>query len=64
MDVTHELVKGDYTAGNPIVLQVALSRDADEEDEDDQRVEDPTGPDADGARQLLETLRGARTDAS
>ena len=38
MDVTHELVKGEYTAGNPIVLQVALSRDADEDDEDDQQV--------------------------
>ncbi|PFH47664.1 hypothetical protein AMATHDRAFT_77103 [Amanita thiersii Skay4041] len=35
LDVTHELVKGEYTAGAPIVLQVALSRDVDEDDEDD-----------------------------
>lgn len=34
LDVNHELVKGDYTAGAPIVLQVALSRDADEDDDD------------------------------
>ncbi|KAF7294831.1 putative ATP dependent RNA helicase [Mycena indigotica] len=33
LDVSHELVKGDYTAGAPIVLQVALSRDVDEDDE-------------------------------
>ncbi|ETW75698.1 hypothetical protein HETIRDRAFT_460980 [Heterobasidion irregulare TC 32-1] len=33
LDVTHELVKGEYTAGGPIVLQVALSKDADEEEE-------------------------------
>ena len=39
-----ELVKGDYTAGAPIVLQVALSRDADEDDEDDQRVIAPFYP--------------------
>ncbi|KAF8631115.1 hypothetical protein AX17_005160 [Amanita inopinata Kibby_2008] len=35
LDVTHELVKGEYTAGAPIILQVALSRDVDEEEEDD-----------------------------
>lgn len=35
LDVSHELVKGDYTAGAPIVLQVALSRDVDDEDEGD-----------------------------
>lgn len=34
LEVTHELVKGEYKAGSPIVLQVALSRDADEEDGD------------------------------
>ena len=44
IDVDHELVKGDYTAGAPIVLQVSLSRDADEEDEDDQRVVAPFYP--------------------
>jgi pre-mRNA-splicing helicase BRR2 len=32
--VTHELVKGEYTAGAPIILQVALARDVDEDDED------------------------------
>ncbi len=35
LDVTQELVKGEYTAGAPIVLKVALSRDVDEEEEDD-----------------------------
>lgn len=44
MDVTHELEKGEYTASSSIVLQVALSRDADEEDEDDQRVVAPFYP--------------------
>lgn len=44
LDVDHELVKGDYTAGSPIILQVSLSRDADEEDEDDQRVVAPFYP--------------------
>lgn len=34
LDVSHELVKGELKAGSPIVLQVALSRDADEEDEE------------------------------
>lgn len=33
LDVAQELVKGEYTAGAPIVLKVALSRDADEEEE-------------------------------
>jgi pre-mRNA-splicing helicase BRR2 len=33
--VTHELAKGDYTAGAPIVLRVSLSReDADDEEND------------------------------
>ena len=36
LDVNYELVKGDYTAGSPITLKVALTRDADEEDADDQ----------------------------
>ncbi|TFK49242.1 putative RNA helicase [Heliocybe sulcata] len=34
LDVTHELVKGEYTAGSPIILKVALSKDAEEEDDD------------------------------
>jgi len=45
LDVSHELVKGDYTAGAPIVLQVGLSREVDEEDEaDDQTVVAPFYP--------------------
>ncbi|KAH8119267.1 Sec63-domain-containing protein [Phellopilus nigrolimitatus] len=44
LEVEPELVKGDYTAGAPIVLQVALSRDVDDEDEDDQRVVAPFYP--------------------
>ena len=45
LDVTHELVKGEYTAGSPITIHVALSRDADEEDEvDDQVVVAPFYP--------------------
>ncbi|KAL5528515.1 BRR2 [Sanghuangporus sanghuang] len=44
LEVDSELAKGDYTAGAPIVLQVALSRDADEDDEDDQRVVAPFYP--------------------
>lgn len=44
LEVEPDLVKGDYTAGAPIVLQVALSRDADEDDEDDQRVIAPFYP--------------------
>jgi pre-mRNA-splicing helicase BRR2 len=45
LDVSQELVKGDYTAGSPIVLQVTLSRDVDEEDEsDDQTVVAPFYP--------------------
>lgn len=35
LDVTHEIVKGEYTAGAPIFLQVALSKDVDEDDADD-----------------------------
>lgn len=44
MEVEPELVKGDYTAGSSILLQVALSRDVDDEDEDDQRVVAPYYP--------------------
>jgi pre-mRNA-splicing helicase BRR2 len=46
LDVTHELVKGDYTAGAPIVLKVSLSKDADDENEaeDDQTVVAPFYP--------------------
>ncbi|KAK2464636.1 hypothetical protein APHAL10511_003329 [Amanita phalloides] len=35
LDVAHELAKGEYTAGAPIVLKVALSRDVDDDEEDD-----------------------------
>lgn len=35
LDVAQELVKGEYTAGAPILLKVVLSRDADEEEEKD-----------------------------
>lgn len=41
LDVAHQLVKGEYTAGAPIYLQVALSRDADDEDDEDAAA-DPT----------------------
>lgn len=45
LDVSHDLVKGDYTAGAPIVLQVALSKEVDEDDEaDDQTVVAPFYP--------------------
>jgi pre-mRNA-splicing helicase BRR2 len=45
LDVSQESVKGDYTAGSPIVLQVTLSRDVDEQDEsDDQTVVAPFHP--------------------
>jgi pre-mRNA-splicing helicase BRR2 len=47
LDVTHELVKGDYKAGEPIVLKVALSKDADEDDDEgeaDQNVVAPFYP--------------------
>ena len=39
-----ELVKGDYVAGSPITLKVALTRDADEEDTDDQIAVAPYYP--------------------
>jgi len=38
LDVTPELVKGDYTAGAPIILQVGLSREVDEDDETDNQT--------------------------
>lgn len=45
MDVTQELVKGEYTAGAPIILQVSLSREVDEDNEtDDQTVIAPFYP--------------------
>ncbi|KAK7020512.1 putative ATP dependent RNA helicase [Favolaschia claudopus] len=45
LDVSHEFVKGEYTAGAPIVLQVALQRDLDEGDEGgDQEVVAPFYP--------------------
>ncbi|KAN0134228.1 Sec63 Brl domain containing protein [Lactarius tabidus] len=45
LDVTHDFVKGEYTSSTPIVLQVALSRDADEdEDEGDIVVVAPHFP--------------------
>lgn len=42
--MTHQLVKDEYTAGAPIVLQVALARDVDEDDEGDQNVVAPFYP--------------------
>jgi pre-mRNA-splicing helicase BRR2 len=45
LDVTHELVKGEYKAGAPIALKVAISRDVDEDDEEnDQLVVAPFYP--------------------
>ncbi|KAI0062804.1 Sec63-domain-containing protein [Artomyces pyxidatus] len=44
LDVTHELVKGEYTAGSPIVLQVSLSKDAEEEGDSDATVVAPYFP--------------------
>ncbi|KAF9267488.1 Sec63-domain-containing protein [Marasmius fiardii PR-910] len=48
LEVNHQLVKGEYTAGAPIVLQVSLSRDTDDEDEppseSDQEVVAPFFP--------------------
>ncbi|OAX40546.1 Sec63-domain-containing protein [Rhizopogon vinicolor AM-OR11-026] len=44
LDVSFELVKGEYTAGAPITMQVVLTRDADEEDPDDQTVVAPFYP--------------------
>jgi len=44
LDVSYELAKGEYTAGAPIFIKVVLSRDADEEDPDDQIVVAPFYP--------------------
>lgn len=45
LDVTQELAKGEYTAGAPIILQVGLSKEVDEDDEvDDQTVVAPFYP--------------------
>lgn len=45
LDVSHELVKGEYTAGASIFLKVALARDVDEEeDQTDQTVVAPFYP--------------------
>jgi len=44
LDVNHELVKGEHTAGAPITLKVALARDVDEDDENDQTVVAPFYP--------------------
>lgn len=44
LDVSYELAKGEYTAGAPIAIKVVLSRDADEEDPDDQIVVAPFYP--------------------
>lgn len=44
LDVSYTLAKGEYTAGAPIFIQVVLSRDADEEDPDDQIVVAPFYP--------------------
>ncbi|KAJ8489445.1 hypothetical protein ONZ45_g13584 [Pleurotus djamor] len=45
LDVSHELEKGDYTAGSPIILRVNLSKDVNEDDEaDDQNVVAPYYP--------------------
>ena len=38
LDVSYELVKGEYTAGAPIHLKVTLARDVDEDDEDDEQI--------------------------
>ena len=44
LDVSHELVKGEYTAGSPIILKVTLARDVDDGDDDDQTVVAPFYP--------------------
>lgn len=43
LEVSHELVEGEYTAGAPIALNVTLARDAEDED-DDQSVVAPFFP--------------------
>ncbi|KIJ15196.1 hypothetical protein PAXINDRAFT_169339 [Paxillus involutus ATCC 200175] len=44
LDVSFELEKADYTAGAPILMHVALSRDADDDDPEDQTVVAPFYP--------------------
>jgi len=44
LDVSHELVNGEYTAGAPIILGVNLARDLVEDDESDQTVVAPFYP--------------------
>ena len=44
LDVNYELLKDDYTAGSPISLKVVLTRDADEEDAEDQVAVAPYYP--------------------
>ncbi|KAF9487720.1 Sec63-domain-containing protein [Pleurotus eryngii] len=42
LDVSHDLVKGDYTAGSSIVLKVTLSRDTDDDDDDSPSTDEQT----------------------
>ncbi|KAH0834659.1 putative RNA helicase [Lanmaoa asiatica] len=44
LDVSYQLAKGEYTASAPMFIKVVLSRDADEEDPDDQIVVAPFYP--------------------
>ncbi|KAJ7097861.1 putative RNA helicase [Mycena belliarum] len=44
LDVSHEFVKGDYTAGASIILQVNLTRDIDDDEGSDQDVVAPFYP--------------------
>ena len=44
LDVSYELAKGEYTAGSPIYITVALSKDADEDDAGDDQVVAPFYP--------------------
>lgn len=44
LDVSHELVKGEYTAGASITLKIGLARGVDEDDENDQTVGTPFYP--------------------
>jgi pre-mRNA-splicing helicase BRR2 len=45
LDVSQQIEKGDYTTSTPVTLQVALSRDADDDDaDDDQTVVAPFYP--------------------
>jgi hypothetical protein len=44
LDEVHELVKGEYTAGSPIILKVTLARDSDDGDDNNQTVAAPFYP--------------------